>query len=205
MKRLVFLSLLLLGASSLSFAQDSTACRCNRWQASLSVSQNAANLGNAFVAPLHPGITLGANVRLNRNTKHQVFETFKVGYLYHQFIQHAVQAYTEVGYKYKADAGFAVAAMLGGGYVHSISDLATFEMDANGVYKRVPNAARPNYMITLGATAGYDLSKIGLPCSAFVGYGFTAQSVFIRETSPIIAYTQARFGVAVPFSAWCKK
>jgi hypothetical protein len=203
MKKIIF-SILFLAAVAMLSAQDSTICCCNRWQASISISQNAANLGNAFVAPLHPGITVGANVRLNKNTKHQVFETFKVGYLYHQYIQHAIQAYSEIGYKYKADAGYAVAAMIGGGYVHSISDLPTFEMDANGVYKRVNNAVNPNYMITLGATAGYDLSKIGLPMSAFVGYGFTAQAVFIRQTSPLIAYSQARIGVAIPFSTWCK-
>jgi len=186
-------------------ASAQTGCNCKYWQVFASVSQNPASLGNPFQGPFHPGVTAGANVRLNQNTKHQVFESFKVGYLYHPYIQHAIQAYTEFGYKYKADAGYAIAPVIGGGYVHSIPTEKVMRLQDDGTYKVVTRWGRPNWLISLGLNAGYDLSKaIKKPISVYVSYRLQVQGTFIHKTSPFLPYSSIGLGVATPLATFCK-
>lgn len=170
-----------------------------RWQFSANLTQNSASLGNPLSGPLHPGITLAA-ARAWKDTDHsQLYQSFRLGYLYHQYIQHAVQLTTELGYKYKFSSGIGFAPVIGGGYVHSIATENQFKLQDDGTYKQVPRLGRPNWLITLGANFGYSLAKVSsLNAAIFLSYRFSVQGVFIRSTSPILAYSTVGIGVAVP-------
>jgi hypothetical protein len=174
----VALQLLLLCATSR--AQEATPAP-SRWQLTAALTQNAANLGNPFGGGvLHPGLSLGANVRLNQHATHQFLALFHVRYLYHQDIQHAIPVTAEIGYRWRTPIGVAVAPVLGGGYVHAIPDMPSFRME-NGAYERVRNWGHPNWAITTGVNVGYKAPKM-----------------FIRQTSPILAYTSLNVGAAFP-------
>ena len=65
-----------------------------------------------FYEEFHPGVEVGTGFNWSKKKKHDWFQTLKVGYSYHRFVQHSLMLYTEVGYRYKFPKGFAVNAKL---------------------------------------------------------------------------------------------
>lgn len=184
------------GAFSALYAQESDS---PTWQGSVSFTQNAASLGNPFSGPLHPGLTLAAARPWKDSEHHQLYQSFRLGYFHHQYVQHALSLTTELGYKYKFGSGLAFAPVIGGGYVHSIPTEDQFKLQADGTYKQVARWGRANGVFTLGANLGYNLAKISnLDAAIFFSYRFSVQGTFIHQTVPMIVYSTAGIGVAVP-------
>src|SRR5437016_5313928 len=97
----------------------------------LPISVSIFNIGSSlpgtgylgvFSKNIHPGFNLGTYHLYNTGNKHEFFQTFKLGYFYHRFSQHAIQLYSEAGYRYLTKSGVYGEALLGAGYLHSFPD-----------------------------------------------------------------------------------
>jgi hypothetical protein len=74
-------------------------------------------LTRIFAQPLHPGLTLGTTYTYRNNGTHEFLQTFKAGYFYHRYNQHAIQLYTEAGYRLHFRSGLDAGLLIGGGYL----------------------------------------------------------------------------------------
>src|SRR5688572_13856857 len=87
-------------------AQDSSKVKSAKvfqpYPLSVSVFSNASALPvnpRQIFDRVHPGITVGTSFRYNKNEKHQLAQTVKLGFFYHRFVQSAFQLYSEFAYR----------------------------------------------------------------------------------------------------------
>lgn len=156
-----------------------------------------------FSKTIHPGFTAGTYHLYHTGEKHELFQSFKVGFFYHRFVQYGVQLYSEGGYRYLLKNGLFAEGTLGAGYIHSLPDVQQFTFK-DGRYVRKKNWGRPEVMITTGIGVGYDLEKKShLPMRIFIQYQFWLQAPFINNYVPLLPNTALHLGVRYLFN--CKK
>ena len=90
-----------------------------------------------FHGTIHPGVSAGASMQLNQHERHQLMLSLKFAYLYQQYVQHGLQLYPELGYRYVFSNGISIGPQLGLGYLHAITDLQQFELNDKGEYYRM--------------------------------------------------------------------
>lgn len=166
---------------------------------SLSLFNNGTSLpgtgfAGIFSRTIHPGITMGTYHLYRQEKKHELFQTLKLGYFYHRHAQHAVQLYSELGYRYLTGSGFYLEGNIGAGYLHSFADLQQFKLE-DGQYKKKVNLGRPQIMASLSLAAGYDLkTKCNLPLRLFVQYQFWLQTPFVKKYVPLLPNAALHLG-----------
>lgn len=171
---------------------------------SLSLSNNGSQMPGSgyfgvFSKTVHPGITLGSSYTYRLKEKSAVFQTAKLGYFYHRFAQHAVQLYTELGYRHYVYKPFYVEALLGGGYLHSFPDVQQFEW-RNGKYVRLSNLGRSQAMVAISGVAGYDIGRITkTPLKLFLQYQFAVQTPFVNKYVPLLPNAAFHIGAVYTF------
>jgi hypothetical protein len=203
LKRDVMKNLLLIGLllqSLYAFGQEAPSP--SRWQAQLSLGHYPASLVVPSFAALHPGIHAGLSYQWNKSPDKQLRQSAQLGYIFHRNFQHAVQAYTEVGYQFHFKNGLAITPLaLGGGYVLSVPDLTSLEWDPGSQsYQEVGNT-RHNWLISLGFSLSYETGLQLLPgrkTRFFLDYRLQVQGTIVQETVPLIAYSPLRLGISVP-------
>ncbi len=162
------------------------------------------NLG-IFGAPLHPGISVGTEFRYNQSSTNELFQTVKLGYHYHQYVQHSLQLFSELGYRYHFKGRFDLGSRLGLGYTHSIPDMQIFELK-EGDYQKKSNWGRPQFMTSLALEAGFEVfNKKVNPVRLFITYQFYLQMPFVNEYVPLLPNTALHLGVAFPFLKYKKE
>lgn len=150
-----------------------------------------------FHAPLHPGISAGASTNLNQHLQHQLFVNVKIAYLYQQRVQHGIQLYPELGYRFVLNSGIGIGPKLGLGYMHAFTDLQQFELNNQGEYKRVNRSGTPSLMASFGVELGYDLQKITtIPVRLFTHYQLWFQTPFVRSYVPVLPNAALHVGFA---------
>lgn len=153
-----------------------------------------AGYAGIFSKNIHPGITLGTSYLYGSGKRHELFQTLKLGYFYHHFSQHAVQLYSELGYRYNTKPGIFVQGLLGVGYLHSFPDVQQFTLK-NGEYVRRTNLGRPQFMGSVALGLGYDLRKnIKIPISLFLQYQFWIQAPFVNKYVPVLPNSAVHIG-----------
>jgi hypothetical protein len=172
-------------------------------QGSLPVSVSIFNNGTSlpgqgyagiFSKTIHPGITFGTYHIYRKKAKSELFQTAKLGYFYHRHAQHAVQLYSELGYRYLTKSGFYGEALLGAGYLHSFADVQQFKLE-DGKYVKKANLGRPQFMATFSLGAGYDLQAKGkLPLRLFLQYQFWMQTPFVNKYVPLLPNAALHIG-----------
>jgi hypothetical protein len=166
---------------------------------SVSLFNNGTSLpgsgyAGVFSKTIHPGITLGTAHQYKQGLRSELFQTFKLGYFYHRHNQHAVQLYSEAGYRYFIAGGFYGEALLGGGYLHSFADIAQFKWK-DGQYVKKANLGRPQLMVAVSLAAGYDLhTATKLPLKLFLQYQFWLQTPFVKKYVPLLPNTALHIG-----------
>lgn len=159
----------------------------------------AGKLG-VFGIPVHPGVSVGTEFRYNRHPANELFQSLRLAYHYHQYVQHSIQLYSEFGYRHHFPGRFDVGPRLGVGYLHSIPDMQRFELNASGEYERKRDAGRPQAMVSLTAEVGYALKKQEEgPIRVFLAYQFYMQMPFVQKYVPLLPNTALHVGIAVPF------
>lgn len=167
----------------------------------LSVFNAATQLpnGKSFGKPLHLGGTAGAEFLYNRNPKNQWYQTAKLGFSYHKYVQSVVQLYSEFGYRRAIWRGTAAELRLGGGYLHAIPATEIFTLK-DGVYKKKTNLGRPQAMAGAALALSYTLQKGAHPLRFSIDYQFYLQMPFVKSYVPLLPNTLLHIAVAAPFS-----
>ena len=154
-----------------------------------------AKLG-VFGIPIHPGITVGSEYTYSKGQKHEWFQTLRLGYFYHRYIQHGLQLYSELGYRYHFNASWDLGTRLGVGYLHAFNDRGQFELNGEGVYEKLPNTGRPQFMGAYSFGPGY---TFGNEMRVFLHYQFALQLPFINEYVPVMPSSNVHLGLTVPW------
>lgn len=157
-----------------------------------------------FTTPVHPGISVGTEYTYNANPKHQWFQTANIGYFFHQYAQHGIQLYSEIGYRYWVKNGLYFGPQLGVGYLHSIPEAQVFKLNKEGKYERKTNFGRPQFMADFELQIGYEFRK-ERPVAIFLSYQFFMQMPFVNEYVPILPGAALHIGVSFcPFRTGLK-
>ena len=156
---------------------------------SLSLFNNATQLPMASFSavwkqPIHPGIAVGYDFHWKENSPW--FQTVKVGFYYHQFVQSAVQVYTDFGYRKTFGKGFFVDASLCLGYLHAFPQTEQAKLNQNGNYEIKNGAGRAQIIFGLTPGLGYEFTNANRKVSAFMSYQIWMQSPFVPGYVPLL-------------------
>jgi len=158
-----------------------------------------ASFGKLFVKDFHPGIEAGYGFNWKTKPKHDWYQTFKGGYFYHRFVQHAIPLYTQFGYRYKWKDHLQLTSAVGGGYLHSIPATAVLKADNDGTYKNAKGIGRGQALINLSFGAQYMIKKNDrVLFTPFVNYVQQLQTPFIKSYVPLLPYNSLQLGINIP-------
>jgi len=161
--------------------------------------------GSFFTRPIHPGISGGIEFAHNRSEINRWFQTAKLGILYHQYSQTAVQLYSEVGYRRSVWRGLSAEFRIGAGYLHSFTDVPIFRLNSEGTYEQVSKFGRPQFMTGAALGLGYTFHKASHPWRLQLDYQFYVQMPFINEYVPLLPVNALHLGGAIPLSVFKKQ
>ncbi len=158
-----------------------------------------SEMGNFVQKPIHSGFTLGTAFNLNKDTVHKLKQTAKLGYLYHQYNQKAIQLFSELDYQHHFATHWSGIARLGAGYMHSFPDVETFSLNGNGQYEENPNSGRPQLMVTGSIGIQYHLKKRKRDILRIrLTYQPWLQYPFVNEYVPLLPYSTFSIGLEKP-------
>lgn len=171
---------------------------------SVSVFNNGTSLPGSgamgvFSKTIHPGFDIGTYHTYRSAAKYDLIQTFKAGYYYHRFNQHAIRLYSEFGYRYKTRTGLYAEGLTGAGYLHSFADVEQFKLE-DGRYVKKANWGRPQIIGSASLDLGYDFQvKQQLPLKLFLQYQFWIQTPFVNKYVPLLPNTALHLGVVYTF------
>lgn len=169
---------------------------------SLSVFNNATKLPFASFSalwdqPTHPGVCAGYEFHWRQSSPW--FQSVKLGYYYHQFVQSGIQLYTDYGYRKMFYRSFFIEGAFSLGYLHLISHNEQAELDASGTYKISNGAGRPQFMFGPLAGLGYNIALPKGTLSIFTSYHVWLQTPFVPGYVPLLPngslHVGARFSI----------
>lgn len=143
----------------------------------------------------HPGFEIGSGFNWSSKKKHDWYQEFKLGYFYHQFVQHGIPLYTNFGYRYKFNAHWRAQLGLGAGALFSIPDHQRYKLNSAGDYERIHNI-RLQGMVVLNISAGYKFAlQKDHPLEAFITYQQRLQTPYVPNYVPLLPYNSLMFGI----------
>jgi hypothetical protein len=165
---------------------------------SLSFFNNATKLPLASFSavwdqPLHPGVCAGYEFHWRQSSPW--FQTVKLGYYYHQFVQSGIQLYTDYGYRKEFYRSFFIEGAFSLGYLHLISHNEQAELDDTGVYRISNGAGRPQVMFGPSAGLGYNVKIPKATLSIFTSYHVWLQAPFVPGYVPLLPNGSLQVGV----------
>jgi hypothetical protein len=190
----IIFSLLILLFSILSYAQK-------KQSVSLALTDNASSYPfGTFIGfasePVHAGFEAGWSHN-SQKKKHDWYWQLKVGYFYHQFVQHGIPIYADFGYRYRFIKHLSADISLGAGYFHSIPATEVYRLDGAGNYENAKGIGRPQVMVPLTMGVNYDFKlKDDRPSKIFFQYQQRLQAPFVNNYVPILPYNQIALGFA---------
>lgn len=175
---------------------------------SISVVNNSTLLPGAgrwgvWGVPMHPGISIGTEFRYNRNEVHELFQSARLGYFYHRYVQHGIQLYSEFGYRFHCLIPLDVESRLGAGYLHEIPAASIFKSDDQGIYHKQHLFGKPQAMASLSLGTGYTFARAE-DLRIFLLYQFYVQFPFVKEYVPFLPNTALHLGASMPISSFLK-
>src|SRR6478609_8134772 len=164
---------------------------------SLSLFNNASQLPpSSFSAvwsqPLHPGIAAGYEFHWKEESRW--FQSVKVGFYYHQFVQSAIQLYTDFGYRKIYRNGLFWDASVSLGYLHAIALTDQAKLNANGDYVTKNGIGRAQVMTSLTPGFGYRFQLKERQLSVFTAYQIWLQLPFVPGYVPLLPNGSVHLG-----------
>lgn len=199
MKQILFIFLFVLCYSANLFSQKHKLQHISIAVTTLHTALPFGSFGNLFTKDFHPGFEAGTGFNWKTKTKHDWFQTFKLGYSYQRFVQHTIALYTEFGYRYKLFKTFSVNAALGAGYLHAIPAQKIFVLQGDGSYKKKTNLGRPQAMAAL--SAGIEKKMTASGTNVFLNYQQRLQFPFIKSYVPLLPANMIMLGIQIPFKS----
>lgn len=141
----------------------------------------------------HPGFRIGTRYQYLEKGNSSLYQSLYLGYFYHKHAQHGIQLYTNFIYRYDFNFGLFAEAGLGGGYLHSITNIEKFEWK-EGLYER-DKSGRAQWMADLSIKLGYSFKKQDLPFDLYLDYQFWLQSPFVNKYVPVLPHNSVHIGV----------
>lgn len=175
-----------------------------KWPLQVSFTGNATLLPPGIITrifsdPLHPGLTVGTEYQYGKRGRHELFQTAKLGYFFHRYNQHAIQLYTELGYRVYATSRIDAGLLLGGGYHHAIRDQQFLKRNNDGTYTQIRNWGQPHALVSTALEGGYTTKVRRLSnVRFFLGYQFWVQTPFVKDIVPLLPHTTLRVGASMP-------
>ena len=160
-------------------------------------------VGSFFSHPVHPGAVVGVEFRHNRQPKNQWFQTTKLGFSHHRYVQSTVQLYSEIGYRRAIWRGTAAELRLGGGYLHAIPATEIFTLKGNA-YEKKTNLGRAQAMAGGALGLSYTQQNRAKPLRFSLDYQFYLQMPFVKQYVTLLPNTLLHAGVAAPLSIFKK-
>ncbi len=174
-------------------------------QVSVAITSNStampfSKLGGLFKTPVHPGVEFGYGINWKTRRKHDWFQTFKAGYFYHRFVQHAIPVYTTFGYRYKFLEALDAETSFGAGYMHSVPATAKYRLNSSGEYENNKGIGRMQAIAVFNIGGNYNINrKAKRPKSIFALYQQQLQMPFIKSYVPLLPYNTFVLGVKVNY------
>lgn len=195
---ILFIGLFLFQTSHSQEKQLSERLSCH-----ISIGQYPASLLVPSFRTFHPGLNTGLLVLWNNSEKHQIFQSFNLGYFYHRDLQKAPHGFSEISYRYRSRKGLGISPLvIGGGYLMSVSDLGSYNWDPEKMsYIKKSTDVLHNWMITLGSSVSVETKWNPFnrhKTTIFLDYRILVHGTFVRETVPMIAYAPIRIGISFP-------
>ena len=156
-----------------------------------------ASFSQLIGGPVHPGAEAGYGFNWKTKKKHDVYQSFRLGFFHHRFVQSAIPIYTQVGYRYKALNPFQIYGALGAGYLHSIPATAVLKQNSNGDYEKAKGIGRPQALVNLSFGMRY-LLKAESSTAVFIQYTQQLQTPFIKSYVPLLPYNSIALGLSMP-------
>lgn len=206
MQRLLILLLSALSASAIVAQTTGNSPAVTLTASVFNIGSTLPGGGDLFITstPVHPGVSVGAELIWRDKGHHRWLQTARLGYFYHQYSEYAVQLYTEFGYRlhFGQAQRFALETRIGAGYLHAVPDLQQFEINDKGIYEKKGGMGRPQGMfgIALGPQYTFDIAK-GVPLRVFLDYQFFVQTPFVKKYVPVLPYTALHLGIGLPVSS----
>lgn len=149
-----------------------------------------------FHSQFHPGITLSTGFNWTEKPKHNLMQSFKLGYLHHRFIQKSIMLYSEFGYRHKTTEKLGLSVAVGGGYLHMIPGDEQLRMNADGDWEMIKLKSRPQALISISMGVDYQITENGI--RAFVRYQNMLQTPFVPGYVPLLPYNVFHLGATIP-------
>ena len=146
--------------------------------------------------PFHPGVSVGTEFRYNENEKNHLFQTVRLAYTFHRYVQQTLQLYSEFGYRRQLGLRWDLEGRIGGGYLHAFPHGGIFSQNSNGQYEKVSNWGRPQAMLSLAGGPGYRVAGTPeKPVRIFLHYQVYMQMPFVPGYVPLLPNTALHVGL----------
>lgn len=195
MKQIIFISILFFCCRINVYSQKHKLDHISIAATTLHTDFPFSSFSHLFTKEFHPGFEAGSGFSWKTKPKHDWFQTFKLGYSYHRFVQHTITLYSELGYRYKFFKTFSAEASLGAGYLHAISAEKIFVLQDDGTYKKKANWGRPQAMISFSACIRKKISSFG---TLLLNYQQRLQFPFIKSYVPLLPTDMMMLGIQFP-------
>ena len=161
------------------------------------------SFSSLFYKDFHPGIDIGYESILNNKNQHQWFYEIRLGYMFHQWVQHNIPLYGNIGYRYEVVPSWFAEIKLGGGYQLSIPDSKVFEITESDGVKKKNNFGRSQVIGNFIASVSKKLSKVS-GTHVFLEYKQQIQTPFIKEYVPLLPYNSVLIGTKIALKSSLK-
>lgn len=145
-----------------------------------------------FYRDFHPGVEVSTGFEWKTSNRHQWVQDFQIGYFYHQWIQHAINLHTNLGYGYRFNNSSIAGIHIGAGYVHAIPDTRIFEISDDGRFDQKRNWGRPQALAVFSISFS---QRLGTQYGLTAAYEQKIQFPFINEYVPLLPYTALKIGI----------
>lgn len=153
-----------------------------------------SSFGKLVTGTWHPGVEMGTGFNWRERKKHDWYQEFKLGYFYHQFIQHGIPLYTNFGYRYKFSKHWSAQTGIGAGVLFSIPDQDRYKLNDNGNYEKI-STLRTQGMFVFNIGTGYKmLLTKKFPLEVFLTYQQRIQTPYVPSYVPLLPYNSLMLG-----------
>jgi hypothetical protein len=145
--------------------------------------------------PVHPGIQAGTEWDYKVKSHSRLFQTANLLYYYHQHLNHAIGATTEIGYELRTKPGLSFTGQFGLGYLHtfSVGEEHTF---VDGTYVQRADRGNPRLMPSLSLDVGYYLNKESVTSpKLFLRYQSWIEYPYSPGFIPVMTHINLHLGV----------
>ena len=199
-RKIIFLLFLLMLSIFLQ-AQKSNHGKQRFYKIAISNSHAAKPFGSfssLFYQDFHPGIDIGYESTFSNINRTQWFYEVRMAYMFHQWVQHNISLYGNLGVRYEVFRTWLAEIKLGGGYQVSIPQSNVFEITESDGVKKKKNFGRSQVIGDFGAAVSKNLSRTSA-VHLFLEYKQQIQTPFIREYVPLLPYNSVLIGIKIPF------